>query len=156
MMEITIPGYGPCALTDLVLDFNGTLACDGTMIEGITPLLKIVSEKFRIHVLTADTFGDAATELSGTPCNLVIISPDDQDGAKLRYIEKLGPETTVCIGNGRNDRLMLKKAALGIAVIQGEGAATETIAAADIVTTSILDALNLLSHPLRLVATLRS
>lgn len=155
-MEITIPGYGTLNLTCLVLDFNGTLACDGKMINGTKPLLNILSEELQIHVLTADTFGDAAAELSGTTCNTVIISPDDQDIAKLRYIEKIGPETTVCIGNGRNDHLMLKKAALGIAVIQEEGTATETIAAADIVTTSILDALNLLSHPLRLIATLRS
>ncbi len=155
-MEIIIPGYKKLILRDLVLDFNGTLAFDGTMIEGTAPLLKVVSKMFRIHVLTADTFGNAAAELIGTPCNLVVISPDDQDIAKLQYIETLGPETTACIGNGRNDRLMLKRAALGIAVIQGEGAASETIAAADIVTTGILDALNLFSHPLRLVATLRS
>jgi soluble P-type ATPase len=51
---------------------------------------------------------------------------------------------------------MLKEAILGIAVIQEEGAAVESLVAADIVTRSILDALDLLLRPLRLTATLRS
>jgi soluble P-type ATPase len=49
---------------------------------------------------------------------------------------------------------MLKAAALGIALVQLEGGAVETLVSADIVSTSILDALDLLSHPQRLVATL--
>ena len=62
----------------------------------------------------------------------------------------------VAIGNGRNDGPMLKAAALGIALVQQEGGAVETLLSADIVSTSILDALDLLSHPQRLVATLRA
>jgi soluble P-type ATPase len=60
------------------------------------------------------------------------------------------------VGNGRNDRLMLEAAALGLAVILGEGASSATLAAADAVCLSIADALDLLIHPLRLTATLRS
>jgi len=60
------------------------------------------------------------------------------------------------MGNGRNDRLMLQEAALGIAVIQTDGAAKEAVLAADVVVTGILDALALLLYPLRLTATLRS
>ena len=59
------------------------------------------------------------------------------------------------MGNGRNDRLMLKEAALGVAVMLAEGVFTETLTAADVVCRDILDALNLLTNPLRLVATLR-
>ena len=51
---------------------------------------------------------------------------------------------------------MLKAAALGIALVQQEGGAVETLFSADIVSTSILDALDLFSHPQRLVATLRA
>ena len=47
-------------------------------------------------------------------------------------------------------------AALGLAVIQREGAAAETLNAADVVCGDILSALELLTNPLRLVATLRS
>ena len=59
------------------------------------------------------------------------------------------------MGNGRNDRLMLQTAALGVAVCQAEGAAVPTMLAADVMGSDIQDALDLLIHPLRLVATLR-
>ena len=68
----------------------------------------------------------------------------------------LNPQRVVAIGNGRNDRLMLEAAGLGIALIQAEGAASETLRRADVVCTSILDALGLLRDPRRLIATLRS
>jgi soluble P-type ATPase len=46
-------------------------------------------------------------------------------------------------------------AALGIAVIQAEGAAPQTLCAADVVVREIGDALDLLVQPKRLAATLR-
>ena len=75
---------------------------------------------------------------------------------KLEYIADLRRKTVAAIGNGRNDRLMLHAAALGIAVIGPECAAAEAVAAADIVAPNILAALDLLLNPLRLTATLRS
>ena len=75
---------------------------------------------------------------------------------KLDYVKELGCENTVCIGNGRNDRLMLKEARLGIAVILTEGVAQSTLSSADVVCTNIVSALELLLNPLRLTATLRS
>jgi soluble P-type ATPase len=74
----------------------------------------------------------------------------------LEFIRELDPLECVSIGNGRNDNLMLKASALGIAVILKEGAASITLQAADIVATSIGSALDLLENPLRVVATLRS
>ena len=46
-------------------------------------------------------------------------------------------------------------AALGIAVIEGEGAAVEAILASDIASPNIGTALDLLENPKRLIATLR-
>jgi soluble P-type ATPase len=106
--------------------------------------------------LTADTFGKVRSQVKGIPCELSILPLENQDTGKLDYVKALGAENTVCIGNGRNDRLMLKEAGLGIAVILEEGVATETLVAADIVCTNILSALELLTNPLRLTATLRS
>ncbi len=57
---------------------------------------------------------------------------------------------------GKNYALMLKKAALGIARIQEEGANVQALLAADIVCREILSALNLLINTKRLIATLRS
>ncbi len=156
MIEIKIPGYTTLQLKHLVLDHNGTLALDGILLSGVKERLKALSVDLEIHVLTADTFRQARSQLEGVPCKLSILPIDNQDIGKLEYVKKLSVEHTVCIGNGRNDRLMLKEAALGITVILEEGAAVETLSSADVVCKDILSALELLSSPLRLTATLRS
>ncbi len=156
MIEVAIPNYKMLQLGHLVLDFNGTLAVDGTMIEGVRERLNKLADHLEIHVLTADTFGKAAAQMEGVRCRLSILPLENQDIGKSDYVRKLGCEKTCCMGNGRNDRIMLRESALGIAVILEEGAAAETIASADIVCTSILSALDLLCNPLRLIATLRS
>jgi soluble P-type ATPase len=156
MIEVTIPGYETLQFEHLVLDYNGTLAVDGELVPDVKEALKGLSEAVKVHILTADTFGKVRSRVEGIPCELSILAVDDQDKGKLDYVKALGAGHTVCIGNGRNDRLMLKEAALGIAVILEEGVATETLVAADIVCNSILSALELLTSPLRLTATLRS
>lgn len=155
MIEITVPGFKRLQLNHLVLDYNGTLARDGKLLEGVRERLNALSSQVQIHVLTADTFGNVKSELSEISCRLFILPPGNQEIGKLEYVQQLNPATTVCIGNGRNDRLMLKEAALGIAVMLEEGAAVETVMAADVVSRHISDALDLLTHPGRLVATLR-
>jgi len=156
MLEISVPGYKGLRLEHLVLDYNGTLACDGEILPGVKEALDGLAQSLRIHVVTADTFGKAASRLEGCRCELVVLPLENQDAGKLEYIKRLGPESTVCVGNGRNDRMMLEGAGLGIAVIQEEGAAVQTLLAADVACPDILSALNLLTNPLRLVATLRS
>ena len=156
MIEVTIPGHAPLRLNHLVLDYNGTLACDGAPLEGVRERLIALAPRLGVHVVTADTFGSAQVALAGIPCLVRVLPPGGQDVAKLDYIAQLGRKTAACIGNGRNDRLMLQAAALGIAVIGPECAAAEALAAADIVAPNIIAALDLLLNPLRLVATLRS
>jgi soluble P-type ATPase len=71
-------------------------------------------------------------------------------------VQKLGAEHVCAIGNGRNDRKMLAAAAVGVALVQREGSAGEALACAAVVVTDVLDALDLLRRPARLIATLRS
>ena len=156
MIEVNIPGYKVLRIEHLVLDHNGTLAVDGILIEGVKKRLEELSRVLQIHVVTADTFGKARSQLEGIPCELTVLPTGDQDLGKLAFVKRLGSDRTACIGNGRNDCLMLKEAALGIAVILAEGAAAVTLNSADVVCTSILSALELLQNPLRLTATLRS
>ena len=156
MIEVKVPGYKIVKLNYLVLDYNGTLSCDGEVIQGVKKRLSTLSEQLSVHVITADTFGKVESRLKDVPCEITVLPLENQDLAKLEYIKKLGADRTVCIGNGRNDRLMLKAATLGIAVVLEEGAAVETVMDADVVFTSINSALDLLSNPLRLTATLRS
>ena len=156
MLKIAIPGYKDLELEYLVLDYNGTLACDGELIQGVKESLDVLAQSVEIHVVTADTFGKVRSRMENSPVTIVVLPVEGQDIGKLTYVEQLGADRTACIGNGRNDRLMLKRAALGIAVIQAEGAASETLLAADVVCPDVLSALDLLSNPLRLTATLRS
>jgi soluble P-type ATPase len=156
MIEVAIPGYRTLQLEHLVLDYNGTLAVDGEPMPGVTDALKGLAESLEVHVLTADTFGKVRSRLKGVSCRLSVLPVENQDMGKRDYVKALGAERTVCMGNGRNDRLMLKEAALGVAVILNEGVAVETLNSADVVCTSILSALELLTNPLRLTATLRS
>lgn len=155
MLHIDIPGWKSLALAHLVLDYNGTLALDGKLLPGVPGRLMSLSPHLRIHVMTADTFGSVLDELGSIPCELSIIPYFDQARAKAKALQGLNPATCIAIGNGRNDALMLQEAALGIALLQEEGAAPGTLATADVVCRSIQDALDLLLHPLRLTATLR-
>jgi P-type E1-E2 ATPase len=156
MIAIDIPGFGDLRLKHAVLDFKGTLAVDGTLRAEVPALLEDLAQELALHVVTADTFGRAQHELAHLPVSLTILHTTGQAEAKRQYVQRLGPATVVAVGNGRNDVAMLQAAALGIAVIQGEGCAQSAIACSDVVVTSIAQALELLKHPLRLVATLRT
>ncbi|MEJ5267265.1 MAG: HAD hydrolase family protein [Bacteroidales bacterium] len=156
MIEIKIPGLTDYFIQNLVLDYNGTLAVDGIILNGVAERLKKISQKkVKIHVLTADTFGRASEFLTGLPVNLIILDSGNQELQKLEYVKKLGSNSVIAIGNGYNDSLMLKEAALGIVVVQGEGASVKAILNSDIVTNNISDALELLLNPLRISASLR-
>ncbi|MGD2048822.1 MAG: ATPase P [Chloroflexota bacterium] len=155
MIKIDIPGFKTLKIEHLVLDYNGTIARDGSLIEGVGELFERLSPSLTIHVVTADTFGRAAGQLANLSCKLTILPKEDQAQAKVAYARQLGLESTICIGNGRNDRQMVKEAIVGIVLIQTEGAAVETMLNADIICRDILDALSLFTNPKRLVATLR-
>ncbi|HXU92335.1 MAG TPA: hypothetical protein VFP33_01630 [Gallionella sp.] len=156
MIEIDIPGFRKLRIAHIVSDYNGTLALDGKLLPGVHEAIEALSSEVQIHVITADTFGLAAGQLASLPVRLTITPAGSQAEAKLKFVSDLGAETVVAIGNGRNDRKMLGAAAIGIALVQKEGASAETVASADVVSPGILDALDLLRNPKRLIATLRS
>jgi soluble P-type ATPase len=126
------------------------------LLPGVQERLRRLATSLAVHVITADTFGQARASLRRVECSLAILSQGDEHRAKARLVSRLGARRVACIGNGRNDRLMLRAAALGIATLQVEGAARDSIVAADVVARDIRDALDLLLQPRRLVATLRS
>jgi soluble P-type ATPase len=155
MLEIAIPGFKDLRLMHLVLDYNGTMALDGASLDGLQERVEVLARSLEVHVLTADTFGTVAAALADWPCNVAVLKRRPEDQAKLDYLEKLKFGTTCYVGNGRNDRLAIKDASLGVAVVQAEGACVQTLLAADVVVPSVLDALDLLLEPRRLQATLR-
>ena len=54
MIELTIPGRGEIHLQHLVTDVNGTLALDGTLLEGVARRLSGLRDRLTLHLLTAD------------------------------------------------------------------------------------------------------
>jgi P-type E1-E2 ATPase len=155
VIEINIPGFGFVRLGHLVSDFSGTLSFDGKILPGVRERLNRIAKIMKVHILTADTFGTARDALRDTDCNVNILTGDDNDVQKEEYVQKLNAESVVAIGNGNNDRKMLKAARIGIAVTEGEGCAADAITAANIHVRSTLDGLDLLLNPKRLMATLR-
>ncbi len=155
MLEVDIPGFGKIELEYLVSDFTGTLSVNGKLIPGVKERFEKISEFLKIYVLTADTFGKARDELKDLPCEVILLSGSDQDKQKEEFIKRLGIEKVIAIGNGNNDRKMLKLAKLGIAVIEGEGCSIDALLSANVVVKDINDALDLLLNPKRLIATLR-
>jgi soluble P-type ATPase len=155
MIEIKIPGCTDIFIEYLVLDYNGTLAVDGIPLPGVIDLLSELSKILKIHIITADTHGEVQTYLKPGTYSIHILEKEDQCHQKQTFLTQLGASKTIAVGNGYNDHLMLKEAAIGIAVIQKEGLAYEALANSDLLFTNIIDALDSLRHPLRLTASLR-
>jgi P-type E1-E2 ATPase len=155
MREITVPGRGSYAIEHLILDLNGTIAVDGTILPGVRERVAKLSQALDVIVVTADTHGNAEELLGDLPVTIRRIKDSEENEQKLEVVLEKGAATTVSIGNGSNDVLMLKESVLGICVTGGEGASVEAMMASDIVVTTIDDALDLLLKPRRAIATLR-
>jgi soluble P-type ATPase len=152
MIQIDIPDWGVLELQHAVFDINGTLAVDGTPFPGVAERLRRLAESLSLQALTAGTHGNIAELERLLAIPIRIIGNGEE---KARYVRQLGAEHVVAFGNGRNDIGMLRSAALGIAVLSGEGIAVGALQAADIVASGPVDAIDLLLNPKRLVATLR-
>ena len=155
MWETTIPGQGVLRLEQLVLDLNGTIARDGELLPGVAERLQELAPRLAIHLVTADTRGRAAELTDQLGITLARVLPGQESKQKRELIERLGAEQAVAVGNGRNDVAMLQEAALGIAVLGPEGLSADALQSADILVADVCDALDLLLHPQRLVATWR-
>jgi len=155
MIRMEIPGRGTYEIEYLVVDMNGTLSVDGRISPKVKDKLNLLAKKLTVYVLTADTRGDARQRLERVRAELVILPQGEEASQKLRFLQEIGPDRTVVLGNGYNDHLTVKEAALGIAVVGREGAAGETVRNADVVVHDVLDALDLILKPLRHRATLR-
>ncbi len=154
MKTITVPGWGSAELENLVLDLNGTLTESGDFIPGVIDYLeKMRAEGFRIYVLSGDTRGAIKQGLE-KPADVEAVITRTAD-EKKDFVESIGAERTVCVGNGNIDVEMFKAARLSICTIQAEGATLQAMLAADIVVTHINQAFEILLDPSKMIATLR-
>jgi soluble P-type ATPase len=152
MIRIDIPQRGIVELQHAVFDVNGTLAVDGWPIPGVVERLKALGEHLSLHALTAGTHGNLAEleQEMGLPLHIIVTGEE-----KKRYVEQLGPAQVIAFGNGMNDVGMLRLAAIGVAILAGEGLAIAAVQAADVLAFGPIDAIDLVLNPKRLVATLR-
>ena len=135
----------------LILDYNGTIACGGKLLN-LQTYFQALSKKYKLYILTGNTFSNL-DDLKDLNDIEVVITPDGL--SKQAFIHKLGPDQCMAVGNGNIDVLMFQAAALSIAVIGCEGCSSKAILNSDLVTHSIEDAFSLLLEPNKLIATLR-
>ena len=57
MLKYDIPGLGEINIENIVFDYNGTIAEDGELIEGVGELLLELKNYCNVYILTADTYG---------------------------------------------------------------------------------------------------
>jgi len=153
-MKIDIPGWGDVDIENIVIDLDGTIATDGKISLEVKEKVGALSSLAKIYILTANTQGPANEEILGMKAELIKVPNEDSKRGKLDFLKTLNLEMTVAIGNGSNDQLILKEAALGIAVLGDEGVSASAMKSADIVVKNIQNALDLFLKPKRLITTL--
>jgi soluble P-type ATPase len=147
-----IPGVKRIELTDLMIDVNGTLTNRGDLIDGVHPRLQKLTSQCSVHLVSADTFGT----LDELAARLGVSATRVSDGhEKLSFVNARGAANCGVIGNGLNDALALRVAALGVVVLGPEGASPRSLQAADLLCGSITDALDMLADPRALSASIR-
>ena len=123
MIHMEIPGREPLTLAHAVLDYNGTIAVDGLVLEELKPRLLRLRELVEVHVLTADTYG--TVEAQCRPLGLAVHTFPRAGAAacKAGIVRDLS-DGAACFGNGFNDIPMFDLAALAVAVLEGAYAGT--------------------------------
>lgn len=135
----------------LILDYNGTIACGGKLLN-LKSYFKALSKEYKIYILTGNTFSDLK-DLNTLEGVEVVVTPDGL--SKQAFVNELGPTNCITVGNGNIDVLMFQASALAIAVIGCEGCASKALLNSDLITHSIEDAFSILLEPKKLQATLR-
>ncbi|MEA1974019.1 MAG: ATPase P [Bacillota bacterium] len=154
-MIINVPQTGKYHIENIVFDYNGTIANDGIIIDGILKRIVDLSKNFNVHIITADTFNTVKESFKGTNVNVYIIDKDFGSEQKEKFIDKLGFDKTIALGNGRNDQLMLKKSIISIAVLNDEGVSVKAINSADFLIKDINNFFDMIEKPKKMIAILR-
>ncbi len=155
MQPFEIPGIGLVSIKNIVLDYNGTIACDGKIIEGLKEKLELLSDQFNVYVITADTHGTVRENFRDSKVLIKILEESDAVQEKMMFVRQLGAGETMAVGNGNNDAMMLKEAVVGAAIIGAEGGATQAVLHSDVVYHDIMDWAKVFDKDKRLIATLR-
>ena len=156
MLLYEIPGRDNIKIENIVFDYNGTIAVNGKLVDGIPELLNIISDHVNIYIVTADTYGTVRKECENINADILTFPKENAGESKKEIVEKLGCKKTICVGNGFNDIPMFEICVLGIAIIEGEGASGKLLTKADIVSRNIIECLNIILNKDMIKATLRN
>ncbi len=156
VINIEIDGFGKIEAEYLVSDLNGTLAMFGKVSPETKKLIKQLKSKLKIFILSADTFNNGKKIADDLGVGFHKISgTKSQAFEKCEFIQKLDPEKSIVMGNGRNDYMMFQKAKLAFGIMGEEGINPKTLKEADLVVNSPENALKMLLNPIALKAGLR-
>ena len=154
MILLLRPGQAPLEIDSILINFDGTLATDRRVHPKTKDKLNLLARRTKIFVLTTQEEGWCEEVLRKVRAEIIHLREGESGQEKLTLLNRLGASRTVAIGNGWHDIPVIEQAGLGICVMGREGASGELIRKADLVFTSILDALDFLLKPLRQKATL--
>ncbi len=156
MLIYNIPGTGEIKIENIVFDYNGTVAVDGKLINGIKESMIKLKNHANIYILTADTYGTVKVQCNDLGVEVKTFPKENAGLFKKEIVEKLGAENTICVGNGVNDIEMFKICRISIATIEEEGCSGKLLMHTDIAVKSIKNAIELILSEDRMKATLRN
>lgn len=152
---LNIPNYKTISVKNIVFDYNGTIATSGKVAEDVFARIIQLTQQFNVYIVTADTFGTVQERFKQTPVEVYIIDRDNGTNDKANFIRTIGPDQTIALGNGNNDRKMLEISALGIGVLGEEGMSFKTLKASDLFIQELMNFFEMIEQPKKLIASLR-
>jgi soluble P-type ATPase len=137
MIKLTITGFRPLEIRQVVTDYTGTHSFQGLVRRSLKARLSRLGKLVEVHVLTMDTFGTPRREFARLPVELHFLHADRRnDKEKQQFVLKREPMHVAAFGNGTIDRLLLKTVSdaggLAVAVDSGEGCALDAMLNANI------------------------
>ena len=157
MKSYDIPNYKKLEIENIIFDINGTIQFSGNLSSGFKDKLEELKPHFNIILVSADTRGnlEELANILKVKFEKLVRGKSERE-QKAEIVDKYDAKKTIAIGNGNNDELMLKKAALGIAIIGSEGATFNAIKSADIVVIDPIHAIEIILDEKKMIGTLRS
>ncbi|NLL80849.1 MAG: HAD family hydrolase [Tissierellia bacterium] len=156
MILYKIPGREDIEIENVVFDYNGTIAVNGKLVDGVSQLINKLSKYANIYILTADTYGTVEKECISLEAKVLTFPKENAGESKRDIVRSLSGDKTLCVGNGFNDIPMFEESVLSIAIIEGEGASGKLLSKADIIVRDIIDGINIILNDNMVKATLRN